>query len=146
MLTEVREEVRDHMPHRILIADDNEIFRDGLRAVVQSNENWQVCGEAADGAEAIQKARQMRPDLIIMDFSMPRICGIDAAREIHKELPKLPILLLTLFLTQQLAEEARNAGISAAVSKTKLDNLLDGIQATFQGKEYWSHALKPTSF
>jgi DNA-binding NarL/FixJ family response regulator len=133
------------MAHRILVADDSQIFREGLNALMQSQGNWVVCGEAVDGAEAIRKTRQLRPDLVILDFSMPHVSGIDAAREIHREFPRVPILLLALFLTRQLAAEAHQAGIGAVVSKTKLAELLDAIQAVLDGKEYWPSALEPTS-
>ena len=90
------------MPLRILIVDDSAIFRRGLRMVLESRPEWEVCGEAADGVEGIEKARRLNPDLVIMDFSMPRMTGLEAAREMLKESPRIPILLLTLFLTGQL--------------------------------------------
>jgi two-component system, NarL family, nitrate/nitrite response regulator NarL len=130
---------------RVLLVDDSEVFRDGLRTLVRSQGNCCVCGEASDGSEAIQKTRHLRPDLVIIDFSMPYVSGIDAAREIQREFPQVPILLLTLFLTRQLAEDARRVGIRAVASKTRLDELLDGIQAALNGKEYLSPALQPTS-
>jgi two-component system, NarL family, invasion response regulator UvrY len=133
------------MAHRILIADDSQIFREGLRVLVQSHENWVICGEAVDGSEAIQKTRQLRPDLVIMDFSMPGASGIDAAREIRREFPRLPILLLALFLTRQLAADAHQAGIGALVSKTNSRELLNGIQAVLEGKEYCPSTLEPTT-
>jgi len=74
--------------------------------------------------------------LIIMDLSMPRMSGIEAAVEILKEFPKVPILLLTLHLTRQLSEEARNVGIRATLSKTATHHLVDGIEATLRGEEF----------
>src|SRR5215471_8828401 len=106
------------MPIRILIVDDSDIFRNGLRATIEANDNWEICGEAADGIEAIHKAQQLRPDLIIMDLSMPRMSGMEAGSEILKGFPKALILLLTLHFSPLLAEEARARGIRATVSKT----------------------------
>jgi DNA-binding NarL/FixJ family response regulator len=83
---------------RILIVDDSAIFREGLRAMLEAHTDWEVCGEAMDGVEGVQKNRLLKPHLIIMDLSMPQMSGIDAAIEILKEFPKVPILLLTLYL------------------------------------------------
>ena len=115
------------MPVRILIVDDSAIFRRGLRMVLESRPEWEVCGEAVDGVEGIEKARQLNPDLVIMDFSMPRMTGLEAAREMLKEFPRIPILLLTLFLTGQLSEEARKVGIRASLQKNTMRSLVDGI-------------------
>jgi DNA-binding NarL/FixJ family response regulator len=120
------------MPVRILIADDSEIFRKGLRAMIEGEPGWEVCGEAVDGVQAIQKTRQLTPDLIVMDLAMPQMSGLDATREILKEFPKIPIVLLTLYLTRQLNEDARNIGIRATVSKTTMDRLPDGIHAALR--------------
>lgn len=124
------------MAIRILVVDDSTIFRDGLRLLIESRVNWEVCGEAVDGLEGVQKNRLLKPHLIIMDLSMPRMSGIEAAVEILKEFPKVPILLLTLYLTRQLAEEARNVGIRATLSKTATHQLADGIDATLRGEEF----------
>lgn len=121
---------------RILIVDDSEIFREGLRTMIEAQESWEVCGEAVDGLDAIQKTRQLRPDLIVMDLSMPRMAGIEATREIRKEFPRVPILLLTLYLTRQLAQDARDVGIRATVSKAKMDRLLDGIHAMLRDEDF----------
>lgn len=115
------------MPLRILIVDDSAIFRRGLRMVLKSRPDWEVCGEAVDGVEAVEKAHKLNPDLVIMDFSMPRMTGLEAAREMLKEFPRVPILLLTLFLTGQLAEEASKVGIRASLQKNTMRSLMDGI-------------------
>ena len=83
----------------ILIVDDSAIFREGLRAMLEAHTDWEVCGEAMNGVEGVQKNRLLKPHLIIMDLSMPQMSGIEAAAEILKEFPKVPILLLTLYLT-----------------------------------------------
>jgi len=91
---------------RILIVDDSAIFREGLRAMLEAHTDWEVCGEAMNGVEGVQKNRLLKPHLIIMDFSMPQMSGIEAAAEILKDSPKVPILLLTLYLTPQITKEA----------------------------------------
>ncbi|MGC1650922.1 MAG: response regulator transcription factor [Candidatus Sulfotelmatobacter sp.] len=96
---------------RILIADDSPPVRRGLRTLLGLNSDWEVCGEAVDGADAVEKAQQLAPDLILMDFSMPQMDGVQAAREIAKSGTDIPILLFTLNPSPQLMELARNAGL-----------------------------------
>lgn len=122
------------MAMRILIVDDSAGFREALRALLETRADWEVCGEAADGMEGVEKNRLLKPHLIIMDLSMPRMSGIEAAQEILKESPKVSIFLLTLFLTKQLTEETHKIGIRAAFSKTATGHLLSGIEALPSGK------------
>lgn len=122
------------MALRILIVDDSAVFRQGLRAMLESHVDWEICGEAVDGVEGVEKNRLLSPHLIIMDLSMPRMTGLEAASEILKEFPKVPILLLTLYITKQLAEEARSVGIWATLPKTRMHWLVDGIDAVLHGK------------
>jgi DNA-binding NarL/FixJ family response regulator len=118
---------RGLMDIRILIVDDSAIFRQGLRETLEAEVGWQVCGEAVDGLDAIEKNRLLTPHLIVMDLSMPRMTGLEAASEILREFPKVHILLLTLYLTSQLTEEARAVGIRATMSKTAMQQLKNGI-------------------
>jgi DNA-binding NarL/FixJ family response regulator len=124
------------MATRILIVDDSAMFRRGLRDAIEVNREWEVCGEAVDGQEAVEKTRLLTPQLIVMDLSMPRMAGIEAASEILKEFPKVPILLLTLHFTNQLAEAAHAAGIRAVMSKAAMDHLADGIHALLRGESF----------
>jgi DNA-binding NarL/FixJ family response regulator len=124
------------MTIRILIVDDSALFRKGVRKALESNPNWEVCGEASDGRQAIERNRSLNPDLIIMDFSMPGMTGLEAASEILKECPVLPILLLTLYLTRQLAEQAHKAGVLGALSKTAMHSLPAGIEALLDGEHF----------
>lgn len=107
------------MAIRILIVDDSAIFREGLRPLLEAHVDWKVCGEAVNGIDGVQKNRVLKPHVIIMDLSMPRMSGIEAATEILKEFPNVPILLLTLYLTTQLAEEARRVGIRGTLWPTR---------------------------
>jgi len=122
------------MAIRILIIDDSAGFREGLRGLLESRADWEVCGEAADGLEGVEKNRKLKPHVIILDESMPRMSGIEAAEEILKHSPKVVILLLTLYLTKQLTEEAYRIGIRATFSKTSTGNLLEGIDALLRGE------------
>lgn len=121
---------------RILVVDDSTIFREGLRPLLEAHHDWEVCGEAVDGIDGIRKNRLLKPHLVIMDLSMPGMSGIEAAAEILKEFPKIPILLLTLYLTPQLTNEARKVGIRATLPKTASDRLVGGIDALLRGEEF----------
>jgi DNA-binding NarL/FixJ family response regulator len=123
------------MPKQILIADDNETVRKVLRAIVETHDGWQVCGEASNGKEAIARACERKPDLIIMDFAMPLLDGISASREISRSVPGIPILLHTQHDYLQLAEEARKAGIETVVSKMEsVEKLLRAMETLLAGK------------
>jgi DNA-binding NarL/FixJ family response regulator len=126
------------MAIRILVVDDSTIFREGLRLLIESHVDWEVCGEALDGMEGVQKNRLFKPHLIIIDLSMPRMSGIEAAAEILKEFPKVPILLLTLYVTAQLSQEARNVGIRGTLSKMAMDPLVGNIERVLRGEEFYA--------
>jgi DNA-binding NarL/FixJ family response regulator len=102
----------------ILIIDDNAIIRRSLRRILESVEGWQVCGEAADGQEGIDKAKELDPDLIILDLSMPRLNGLEAARILSKTMPKVPLLMFSAHTGHIVQKEATAAGVSVVLSKT----------------------------
>src|SRR4029077_8898783 len=96
---------------RILVADDHPIFRFGLGSMLRSHQGWEVCGEAADGRDAVEKCRQLKPDLLIWDMSLPELNGLDAARQILKHNPDQVILVLTAVDSEQVIRECLEVGI-----------------------------------
>ena len=125
------------MTARILIADDNLPVRLGLRRLLEKQPGWEVCGEAGDGRDAIQKSRELHPDLVILDFLMPCVNGLEAAHEINKTDPRVPILLCTIFLSEQLMEQARKAGVRGAVSKTDIGEIVHGVEALLRQQPFF---------
>lgn len=116
--------VRDKITHwtvarvqKVLIVDDHAHIRRATRAIFENEPGFTVCGEAIDGRDAIEKARELRPDLIILDFSMPVMNGLEAARLLKKILPDVPVIMLTAHENAFSELVARAAGISAVVSK-----------------------------
>ncbi|SRR5579871_967989 len=105
------------MSKRILLVDDNALTRSLIRAFLESQPQLEICGEASDGAEGIEKGLELRPDLIVLDFSMPRINGLQAAFMLHKVVPNTPIILFTLFKDEILDRLAQSAGVASVVSK-----------------------------
>jgi DNA-binding NarL/FixJ family response regulator len=108
-----------------------------LRNLIEQNPDWQVCGEAADGQQAIQKAQQLSPDLVVMDFLMPGINGLEAAREINRTAPEVPILMCTMYLSRQLTEILKTAGCRGAVAKGGADELARGMQALLRRETFF---------
>ena len=114
--------------YRILIADDHEALRRGLRSALLGA-GWQVCGEAADGKEAVEKVAELKPDLVLLDLSMPVMSGHDAAREILRSAPGVKIVVFTMHESQQVRDALSKIGVHAlAVKSAPLSLLLDTIQ------------------
>ena len=98
---------------QILIADDHELVRKGLRTVLEAQPGWKVCGEAVNGRQAVELAKKLQPDVIVMDVTMPELNGLEATRQIRKALPRAEVLILTIHESDQLASEALAAVTSA---------------------------------
>jgi DNA-binding NarL/FixJ family response regulator len=122
---------------RILIVDDSPLVRQRLRDLLQQHPDWRVCGEAANGQDAITRARDLSPDIIVLDFLMPGMNGMQAAREIGKLIPDVPILMFTTYLSRQLVEEARNVGIRGAVAKSDARYVIDGLEALLRNESFF---------
>jgi CheY-like chemotaxis protein len=116
-------------PARILIADDHEAVRRGLRSAL-SSAGWEVCGDVVNGKEAVAKAAELKPDLIILDISMPVMGGLDAARLIRAADPNAKIVIFTMHESQQMKDEIARIGVQAhAVKSEPMKNLLDTIKS-----------------
>lgn len=117
------------MPTRILIADDDASIRRLVRRIVEEHPNWEVCGEAIDGQDAVTKTAELAPDVVILDLAMPEKNGFQAAREISEKSPKLPMMLLTVQdASAELDKEARRAGFRVIISKYKGTEVVQGIE------------------
>ena len=108
----------EEKPLRILIADDQPLVRKAIRVLLESRAGWKVCAEAADGREAVAKTKELSPDIVVMDLSMPHMNGLDATREIHSSCPQTQVLILTLYHFPELARAAQHAGAQGCVLKS----------------------------
>jgi DNA-binding NarL/FixJ family response regulator len=118
------------MTVRILVVDDHDIIRRGLKQLLTSRPGWEVCGEAKTGREAVALAEQLQPDIVVMDVSMPELDGLEAARKINKLFPKMGILILTLHFSDQLVRDIVAAGARAYILKSDAArDLVVGVEA-----------------
>lgn len=102
---------------RILIVDDSAPIRSALRWIVKAHTGWQVCGEASNGVEGISAAKRLKPDVVILDFSMPVMNGVEAALHIKRSSPKIHLLMFTSYANPAVGEAARAAGVEAFMDK-----------------------------
>lgn len=122
---------------RILIVDDNPAVRRYLRAILEQQSSWQVCGEARTGAEALHQVLESPPDLIVLDYQMPDLNGVDIAKQIYEMFPKIPMLMVTLHLSNQLADAAREAGVRGACAKQDIGSVVEAVDLLLHDKTYF---------
>src|SRR5579862_7972286 len=121
------------MTPRILVADDNPGVRTALRRLLEDQDHWEI-SEANNGQEAISKAAEIRPDVILIDFAMPVMDGLTAAREISKLLPEIPILMCTMHWSRQLEQEAQKYGVRQVLSKTDAGAVVSSVRQLLSPK------------
>ncbi len=132
---------------RILIADDHEIVRQGIRAIIESHPGWEVCAEAVDGQETLNKVRESNPDLVALDIGMPNMNGLDAARQILQDNPKAKILFLTVYDTDAAAKTAMQMGAKGLILKSDAGKELIGAIETIQRNAvYFSPKMSQAGF
>jgi DNA-binding NarL/FixJ family response regulator len=117
------------MRTRFLIVDDSALVRRSLRTVLQANPDWEICGEAADGVTAVEMFKDLQPNIVILDFQMPGINGIETARRMADIAPAVPIVMFTQHASPDLEKHARDAGIRSVVSKTNAFPMVGMIEA-----------------
>jgi DNA-binding NarL/FixJ family response regulator len=122
---------------RIFIVDDHLHFRAHLRSLLEAELEWEICGEAEDGKEAVEKHSFCQPHVTVMDFNMPQLNGLDASRAILRKCPSAPILLLTVFASSQLVIQAKREGIKGFCSKVQVDCITEAIRALLRGDSYF---------
>jgi DNA-binding NarL/FixJ family response regulator len=123
---------KQEMPIRVLLVDDHELVRKGIKALFNGSD-WQICGEAANGKEAVEKAVKLNPDLILMDISMPVMNGIEATKQIRNLRPNAKIVMLTMHDSPQIAEQTKQAGADACLVKSGgVEDLLRSVSAVMK--------------
>ena len=126
----------------VLIVDDHEVVRRGLRALIESHPGWEVCGEATTGREAVQKASKLKPNVVVMDIAMPELNGLEATRQILKAIPRTPVLILTVHESEQVVHEVLKAGAQGIVLKSDASrDLVAAIEALSQHKVFFTSSV-----
>lgn len=130
---------------RILIADDHAVVRRGVQALLATCKDWEVCGEACTGSEAVEQAKQLKPDIVIMDISMPEMHGLEPVRQIHECDPHIGILMLTMHDSEAMVRAAIEAGAHAYVLKSDVDDrLIEAVEALCESRAFFSPGISNT--
>ena len=122
---------------RILVVDDNSAVRHCLRAILEQQDAWQVCDEARTGGEALQRVQHAPPDVILLDFQMPDCSGLDVARSIAQTCPAIPILMVTVHMSTQLAAAAKAVGIRGVCAKSDVGSIVEAVEALLHRETYF---------
>jgi PAS domain S-box-containing protein len=131
---------------RILIADDHELMRRGLRGLLESHDEWAVCGEAVEGNEAVRKSTELRPDLVIMDVNLPGLSGIEAAQQIRLEREAAKILFFTVHDSDEIIREIVGVGALGYVAKSRASqDLIEAVRLVLGGKTFFPNAIAATA-
>ena len=129
------------MSLRILVVDDHLAVRQGLKSLLRRHQGWEVIDEAEDGVEAVEKAERLRPDVVVLDLSMPRMNGLEACRRINKNLPDSEVLIVTQHDSPQMMHEAFKANAKGYVVKSDVGrDLVAAVDALSQHKVFWPRA------
>ena len=132
---------------RILLADDHDIVRRGLRTLLELRGDWEICAEASDGRAAVQMTEELAPDVVILDLSMPELNGLEAARRIMSHCPRSRVLMLTMHETEQFVREALAAGVRGYILKTDAGrDLHNAVDALLNGEHFFSSRLAATIY
>ena len=127
---------------RILVADDHEVVRRGVRVLLEARPDWQICDEAAEGREAVEKATRLRPDVVILDIGMPLLNGLEAARQIRAVSPRTEVLILTMHESEQVVREVLAAGARGYVLKSDAGrDLVNAVEALGRHKTFFTSSV-----
>jgi DNA-binding NarL/FixJ family response regulator len=124
-------------PLRIVIADDHAVVRRGVRTLLESQPGWEVAGEATTGREAVELAKRLQPDIVVLDLSMPELNGLEATRQIVKESPRSEVLVLTMHHSEELTRNVLQAGARGYILKSDADqNLIAAVESLKHHKAF----------
>jgi two-component system response regulator NreC len=132
---------------RILLADDHEVIRHGIRALIEKEPGWEICGEAVDGRKAVALAEKLGPDIVVMDLGMPELNGLDAARQIKRALPRTEVLIFTGDESEQMIHDVFAAGARSYILKSDLGlHLVAAIRALGEHRHYFTSRISEVVF
>jgi DNA-binding NarL/FixJ family response regulator len=130
---------------RILLADDHDVVRKGLRAMLDAHPGWQVCGEASNGRDAVKLAVELKPQIAVLDLEMPELNGLEATRQIKKEVPSVEVLIYTMFETERLIRDVIGAGARAYILKSDAgQRLIEAVEALARHQPFFTPKASET--
>jgi DNA-binding NarL/FixJ family response regulator len=130
---------------RILLADDHDVVRKGIRALLEAHAGWEVCGEASNGREAVKLAAKLTPQIAVLDLEMPELNGLEATRQIKKELPEIEVLIYSMHESEQVIRDAIGAGARAYVLKSDAgQHLVEAVEALSRHKPFFTAKASET--
>jgi two-component system, NarL family, response regulator NreC len=134
-------------PARILIADDHEVVREGIRALIEHEPGWQVCGVAANGLEAVHMAKKMKPHVVVLDMSMPDLDGLEALREIKRALPSTEVVIFSAHHSEKVIEQLFEAGAKSYIQKSDAGRyLVAAIKSLAEHKPFFTREISQILF
>jgi two-component system, NarL family, response regulator NreC len=132
---------------RILVADDHEVMRTGVRALIEQEPGWQVCGTATNGQEAVEVARKLKPDVVVLDMTMPELDGLEALREIKRTLPNTEVVIFSAYHSEEVIEQLFDAGAKSYIQKSDGSrHLVAAIKSLAQHKPFFTSEISQILF
>ncbi|MBA2270394.1 MAG: response regulator transcription factor [Chthoniobacterales bacterium] len=132
---------------KILIADDHEVLREGARMLIEAEAGWEVCGVAANGREALERARELEPDIIVLDLNMPELSGVDAVRQLKRAVPACEILVFSAHRSEDVVEQVFDAGAKSYIQKADAGrDLISAIRSLAEHKPYFTPDISEIVF
>src|ERR1700724_4768267 len=132
---------------KILVADDHEVMRTGVRALIEQEREWQVCGIATNGQEAVEAARKLKPDVVILDMTMPELDGLEALREIKHALPNTEVVIFSAYHSEEVIEQLFDAGAKSYIQKSDAGrHLVAAIKSLVEHKAFFTPAISQILF
>ena len=134
-------------PLRILIADDHEVMRNGVRELIEHEPGWQVCGTAATGREAVEAAKKLRPEVVVLDMTMPELDGLEALREIKRALPDVEVVIFSAYHSEEVIEQLFDAGAKSYIQKADAGrSLVAAIKSIAEHKPFFTSDISDVLF
>jgi two-component system, NarL family, response regulator NreC len=134
-------------PLRILIADDHEVVREGMRALIEHEPGWEVCGTAMTGQEAVDTAKKLKPEVVVLDMTMPELDGLDVLREIKRALPNTEVVIFSAHHSEEVIEQLFDAGAKSYIQKTDASrHLVAAIRSLAEHKPFFTPEISQVLF
>lgn len=134
-------------PLRILIADDHEVVRDGMRALIEHEPGWEVCGTAITGQEAVDTAKKLKPEVVVLDMTMPELDGLEVLREIKRALPNTEVVIFSAHHSEEVIEQLFDAGAKSYIQKTDASrHLVAAIRSLAEHKPFFTPEISQVLF